>query len=175
MGIQEVGLGWFLEYQDRDVEHYHLLMDEAAMQQAVWPDVPEFRKVTRRSVGVQVLTGQGEDRIVSIWLECMGDFAPETLAFNRGGILERLANPERCHHYLANYVRKLSQKTLPEGFEPPGRWWWLSDRAKPRPRDEGFVGSYPYAGPIRLLRDLEGLEIIGRRPAASGLLSGTVQ
>lgn len=154
---QRYGIAWFLEYQERGVEHYHILLADDAMTALCWPETPEFRRVWRRGQHISVLGGDAEARVVGMWAESVVDFSEPFMAFQRGGVVEVLQNPESAHNYMASYCRKLSQKTLPEGLQHPGRWWWMSDRARPVPRGTFVVSHYPFEKPHRLVRDASDL------------------
>ena len=78
-----------------------------------------------------MLRGKLADFITNHWIHAVRDYSPEFLALQRGGIVERVREPEKMAGYMARYLGKEKQKTLPSDTPPSGRWWFISPASFP--------------------------------------------
>ena len=145
--------GWVQEYQERKVVHYHLIHTERALTTAICTGPTRWRVVRRKGRPVSVLAGLAGEYLAEEWMDCLPYVTPEIVRFNTGGICEQIAKPELAGWYLGRYASKMSQKQLPEGEPPNGRWWWLSPAARPIMGEEVIVDYWPFERPHKLLFD----------------------
>lgn len=145
---------WVQEYQTRGVVHYHLLWNyaDSIMQEGFgYPET--YRDVVRRKQSVRVLSGDAEAYLIREWVSLVGDYDPKFLRFQSGGVHERVTNPELAGTYLGSYAGKEGQKRLPDGEAPQGRWWYISDAAKPVPRRTVTVDAWLDKKPHKLVHN----------------------
>lgn len=148
-----IGWGWAMEYQGRGVVHYHVIHQ---MQQLTrdWPDMtPEWDTVTRKGHPRRILQGRMGRKLQDLWIARVGDTSSAFHRFQRGGITESSANPEATALYLGGYIGKLAQKQLPDSEVPQGRWWWLSEAARPVAGQVHVLTEYPLDRPHHLVHD----------------------
>jgi hypothetical protein len=95
---------WCLEYQTRGAPHFHLI-------------------VRRR--GLQSLLAQGDWRkeLASAWYRIVGSGDAKHL--RAGTSSDPVRHPERVGTYMATYISKADQKTVPADVTLPGRMWGM--------------------------------------------------
>jgi hypothetical protein len=101
--------GWVLEFQRRGAPHYHLVIDSP---QALSLSLSKLR--TWVSIA---------------WYEIVG--SEDALHLRAGTRVDRIADRKRFCLYIAKYISKSRQKDVPAGFENVGRFWGMSDAARP--------------------------------------------
>ena len=87
---------WVLEFQARGAPHYHLIVSDF---------VPK-------------------EEIAERWYRIVGSGDEKHLRAGTG--ISRIGSKGHLYGYLSTYIRKLDQKTPPEGFEDVGRFWGAS-------------------------------------------------
>lgn len=87
---------WVLEFQSRGAPHYHIIA----------------------SGHIQ------KDDIAGRWYRIVGSGDEKHL--RAGTRIESIKSKRHLYGYLLSYIRKLDQKTPPEGFEDVGRFWGSS-------------------------------------------------
>jgi hypothetical protein len=87
---------WVLEFQSRGAPHYHVIVSEF---------VPK-------------------EGIAERWYKIVGSGDEKHLRAGTG--ISSIRSKAQLHSYLSNYIKKLDQKTPPEGFEDVGRFWGSS-------------------------------------------------
>jgi len=129
-GRQDLGWGWFREYQRRGIVHYHYVLGEGVLSQVFDESPLVCEYVGRGKARREVIRGRAEYWIVSRWIEVVGDYSSAFEEFQWGGIVEVLRCRDSPARYLGAYASKAAQKRLPRGELPGGRWWYLSDASK---------------------------------------------
>lgn len=153
--------GWAMEFQARGVVHYHVIHNLAQLTRdlpQLWVEWSEFK---RKGQPRKVLQGSLGRRMQDWWIAAVGDSSSEFLRFQRGGITEMVARPELTGRYLGSYVAKAAQKTLPDCEPPQGRWWWLSEAARPTPGRVITLKVWPFDRIHRLIHDKNRLPEFG--------------
>ena len=108
---------WVREFQRRGAPHWHILFDHAGTGRRLTYRRPEGFEGPP-SLGWVSLHRWASRR----WQETIADFG--TPAGIRAGIRwEELRSKDGGAAYIARYAGKREQKTIPWGFEHPGRWW----------------------------------------------------
>ena len=136
--------GWVMEFQRRGVVHFHLVSTYAHLALA-FPGKPHrFDPLHRGRTSRLVLRGSVGKEIAQIWIKAVGDRTSEFRRFQEGGIVEAVAKPELTAVYLSSYLGKAEQKQLPSDHPNLGRWWWLSQGARPKPESEATLFKWPF-------------------------------
>jgi hypothetical protein len=104
----QIGYLWILEFQTRNTPHFHIFLSVA-------PDSETWGKLAESWVNI---TGGSSD---ALWWH-----GPER---GQNWILWEMGTAQ----YLAKYLDKQSQKTVPDGFKSCGRFWGNSRNLKPIP------------------------------------------
>lgn len=151
--------GWFREYQSRGVVHYHVVLGEGVLAASFGEDSLVSEVVGRGKKRRTVVRGRPERWIVDRWVEAVGDLSVAFMSFQEGGIVELLRDADSPSKYLGAYASKASQKRLPPGESPGGRWWFLSDACKLVPRGTFTLWSWPLAYPSSVIWDYQQLEL----------------
>lgn len=104
---------WVVEYQERGAPHFHILLDfePAGKHLALSRGRRSWRKPMQ-------WVGQK-------WQDSVHEFA-STKGVQVGCRWEALDTPEAAGAYMGAYAGKMSQKTVPAGYLPPGAWWGRS-------------------------------------------------
>lgn len=155
---QDLGWGWFREYQTRGVVHYHVVLGEGVLSEGFGENPLESEFVGRGKYRREVVRGRAEYWIVSRWIEAVGDHSSEFEKFQWGGIVEILRGRDSPARYLGSYASKAAQKKLPPGELPGGRWWYLSRAATPVPRGTFKLWSWPLDYKSRIIWDYRQLD-----------------
>lgn len=142
-GRQDLPWGWFREYQSRGLVHYHYVLGKGVLAQTFNEDPLILDYVGRGKARRTVVRGRCESWIVGRWIEAVGDSSRAFESFQWGGIIELLKDRESPARYLGSYASKASQKRLPEGELPGGRWWYVSRAAQAVPRGTFNLWSWP--------------------------------
>lgn len=87
---------WILEFQRRGAPHFHVLIKGF---------IPKAE-------------------LARTWYDIVGSWDPGHLA--AGTRVEAIKNPDQVGAYMAAYMGKLDQKTVPKGYEHVGRFWGAS-------------------------------------------------
>ena len=87
---------WVLEFQLRGAPHYHIVISDFIHK----------------------------DDLSRVWFKIVGSGDEKHLRAGTG--IEAIKSKGHLYGYLSNYVKKLEQKTPPEGFENVGRFWGAS-------------------------------------------------
>lgn len=136
--------GWILEMHRRGVPHIHLF-HAAESNFGLECRAAEKRIVARESADgeshdTQLVCGTPEWWMRETWMDCIGNRNAQTMAFNKGGIVEVFRNPAGAARYVAKESSKRYQKELPERYaDGLGRWWYLNKRWKPVTEFKGTV------------------------------------
>jgi hypothetical protein len=154
---KHVQWAWVMEWQTRGVVHFHLFFSA--------PFVDSFdhrqERVIRHGAETLILRGFLDDWIVRKWIACVDDDHEDFIAFQKGGILEKLRTPDAASRYVAKEAGKRAQKQLPDGVSAAGRWWWISPAGKPQPIGFMMLKKWPFDKCYKLVFDLS--EIRRRR------------
>lgn len=144
---RNVQWAWFMEFQKRGAVHFHFFIEKEWLEENHFLDNLDVRQRRKNAQPTILIRGDLERVVLALWLRAIGDFAPQTKRFNRGGILEMLRSSDGAGRYMAAYVGKEEQKQLPEKCEPCGRWWEINPLYKPKP--EGFAVARHWPFPFR--------------------------
>ena len=87
---------WVLEFQSRGAPHYHIIASDF---------IPK-------------------DELADRWYNIVGSGDEKHLKAGTG--IDRIKSKGQLYGYLSNYIKKIEQKTPPEGFENVGRFWGTS-------------------------------------------------
>jgi hypothetical protein len=87
---------WVLEFQSRGAPHYHLIVSDFIHK----------------------------NELSQVWYGIVGSKDEKHLKAGTG--IEAIKSKSHLYGYLSNYIKKLDQKTPPEGFENVGRFWGAS-------------------------------------------------
>lgn len=87
---------WVLEFQSRGAPHYHLIVSDFIHKH----------------------------ELSQVWYRIVGSKDEKHLKAGTG--IEAIKSKGHLYGYLSNYIKKLDQKTPPEGFENVGRFWGAS-------------------------------------------------
>jgi hypothetical protein len=138
--IGSIQWAWVMEWQTRGVVHFHLFFEQR------WCDQVGYftETVSRKGQEVEIIRGPIDEWITETWIEATGCREAAFLRFQRGGIVERLRSPDAAGRYVAKEAGKRAQKSLPEGVEAAGRWWWLNPEFKPKPEGTLELEKWPY-------------------------------
>jgi len=143
---------WLMEMHKSGVPHFHLFVASGSEFGRMAVAMPT-REVRRRGKLTTVFGGSLERWLVGTWLEIIGQLGNEdALAFNRGGIIERLRSSDAAGRYVAKECSKREQKVLPSHYaDGLGRWWWLNPRWKERERSKGAIdgAKWKFEGPVK--------------------------
>lgn len=123
--------GWLMEFTKNEIVHFHIFLEAPALAAAGWIHPRWIERVSRRGKPTDIVRGPFDVAARSAWLESIPKRTAAAEAFNRGGIVELFRSPDAAARYVAKEAAKRHQKELPEGLDPQGRWWWLSEPGKP--------------------------------------------
>ena len=145
--------GWAMEYQERGIVHYHIIHTLTHLRDRYdkWP--PRWNIVMRKGHYRSVLQGNLGRHLQNEWIKTVGDTSTEFRRFQYGGITERMDRPDLTARYLGGYIGKAAQKMLPDSEPPNGRWWWLSEAARPIVGKTYVLDNYPLDRPHHLVFD----------------------
>jgi hypothetical protein len=93
---KDIKFTWVLEFQSRGAPHYHIIVSGFI----------------------------SKDELSRIWYRIVGSGDEKHLKAGTG--IEAIKSKGHLYGYLSNYIKKLDQKTPPEGFENVGRFWGAS-------------------------------------------------
>jgi hypothetical protein len=93
---KQIKYTWVLEFQSRGAPHYHIIASDF---------IPK-------------------DELSDRWYSIVNSGDEKHLKAGTG--IESIKSMGHLYGYLSNYIRKLEQKTPPEGFENVGRFWGAS-------------------------------------------------
>ncbi len=153
--FEGVHVAWIREYQERGAVHYHVLWDETIFRPHAGITLHNMVNVKRKGKLCPIVTGLLEAIIVEAWIVATGDLSEEFIRFQWGGIVQPIIGKNGAAAYFGSYLAKAKQKTLPEGAEQSGRWWWICPQAKPVPKGDGFLTQWHLPYPISTIFDGE--------------------
>ncbi len=111
----------------------------------------DVRKVSTEPT--EIVRGSPDRWLRFAWMEAIGaSDCAASLAFNKGGIIERVRTPEAAGRYLSKEAGKRIQKKLPEHYSHGlGRWWYLAKRWQPVGTHAGMLrrDRWPFPGPLK--------------------------
>jgi hypothetical protein len=93
---KDIKFTWVLEFQSRGAPHYHLIVSDFIHKYD----------------------------LSQVWYRIVGSGDEKHLKAGTG--IEAIKSKGHLYGYLSNYIKKLDQKTPPEGFENVGRFWGSS-------------------------------------------------
>lgn len=157
-GLGHLQWGWVREYQARGSVHYHWLWEREGLASAGLLSEVRPRPYRPGQVSRLVVGGPLERRVVDSWSEAVGDTSQEFQRFQQGGIVELLEHATSAGRYFGSYMAKQEQKTLPAGGEKCGRWWAMSEIAKPKPGKRMWLTGWPFNVPLGTVFDNRKLE-----------------
>lgn len=166
---------WLMEMHKSGVPHFHLFVAQDSAFGSACESSPT-REVVRRGRKTIIVGGSVERWLVGAWLESIDEIGNvAALAFNRGGIIERVRSHDAAGRYVAKESCKREQKVLPDCYSSGlGRWWWLNPLFKPRVREVGDLDEthWPHAGPMKHVWQAEAIKaaLIPSAPAPARLL-----
>lgn len=111
---------WLMEWTQRGNEHFHVFLGNLP----AWMfSKPEVR--IRHGKPTTLLRGAIDWHAKSSWHYATRNYSPAAVAFNSGGIVERLRSPDAAARYVAKEACKRAQKQAPDG-RACGRTWGAS-------------------------------------------------
>jgi hypothetical protein len=119
---KEIKYAWVLEFQSRGAPHYHIIASDFIHKE-------DLSKIWYRIVG------SGDEKHLKA-----------------GTQIEAIKSKGHLYGYLSNYIKKLDQKTPPEGFENVGRFWGASRNLLTFKVYQKINHYYKLARMIRLIR-----------------------
>lgn len=146
-----VSCAWILEFTKAGNPHFHLFFD--------WLPNIEWRAVNRDGKEYEVCADVGFARwFVDSWMEVSGQ---STRVFHGGGIIEKMKSPDAAGRYVAKEAAKRVQKSAPEWFGHPGRFWGMPRSWSPKVRGSLWMDGdqLPHYGKIW---DFHGLQNVPR-------------
>lgn len=87
---------WVLEFQERGAPHYHIIVSDYVAR----------------------------NELFERWYKIVGSQDEKHL--RAGTQIQSIKSKSHLYGYLSNYIKKLNQKTPPDGFENVGRFWGTS-------------------------------------------------
>lgn len=119
---KEIKYVWVLEFQARGAPHYHIIASDF---------IPK-------------------EELANSWYQIVGSGDQKHLKAGTG--IDWIKSKGQLYGYLSNYVKKLEQKTPPEGFENVGRFWGSSRRLLTFVSYQKIGFYYDLSGTTRLIR-----------------------
>jgi len=135
--------GWVMEYQRREVVHYHLFLGRDWIQTNGYEPLLRPEPVSSEPGARIVDRGLLDRYFVAAWIQAARIDSKDFIAFQKGGIVEPFRSPDAAARYVAKEAGKREQKRLPEGIEGGRRWWYLSPAGTPKIEKRAHLSHYP--------------------------------
>lgn len=145
--------GWLMEFTKKGCPHFHIFiaLESEWGKELEKMETEIFRKKVRgKWVEREVVRGSADNWAVQNWTDVLKDKSEKTMAFQRGGIIEKMRSHDAAGRYAAKEAAKRMQKILPDHYaQGVGRWWYLAKQWKKRRVETGRIeiDAYPMETP----------------------------